>query len=149
MTDLTKAFDFFLHDLIIANLEAYDFLISAKKLIHVYLSNRKQGIKVNDTYSSWKDMFYDVPQRSIVGPLLNIYSWKLFYFLEDLNIVSHTIKKKTVINALQTFSSLPFGWFNNNFMKVNSDKSNVWWLTKMIDGLPIDSSKIEKINNKL
>ena len=74
MTDLTKTFDCFLHDFIIANLEAYGFIMSAIKLIHEYLSNRKQRIKVNDTYSSWKDMFDDVPQRSTVGPLLNIYS---------------------------------------------------------------------------
>ena len=140
MTDSTKAFDCFLHDLIISNLEAYGFLISTIKLIHAYLSNIKQRIKVNDAYSSWKDMFYDVPQRSIVGPLLNTYSWDLFYFLEDLHIVSYLIKKKSVISALQTFSSPPSGWFNNNFMKANSVKSLVWWLTNMIDGLPIDSS---------
>ena len=93
-------------------------------------------------------MFYDVPQRSIVGPLLNIYSWELFYFLGDLHIASYTIKKKSVISALQTFSSLLFGWFSNNFMKANSDKSDFWWLTEMIDDLPIDSSKTEEINNK-
>ena len=72
MPDLTKAFDCFLHDLIIANLEAYGFLIGAIKLIHEYLPNRKQRFKVNDAYSSWKDML-DVPQRPIVSPLLNIY----------------------------------------------------------------------------
>ena len=72
MPDLTKAFDCFLHDLIFANLEAYGFLISAIKLIHEYLPNRKQRFKVNNAYSSWKDML-DVPQRPIVSPLLNIY----------------------------------------------------------------------------
>ena len=93
MTDLTKAFDCFLHNLITANLEAYGFLISAIKLIHEYLSKRKQRIKVNHAYSSWKNMLCDVLQRCIVNPLLNIYSWDLFYFLEDLHIASYTIKK--------------------------------------------------------
>ena len=41
-----------------------------------------------------------------------------------------------------------FRWFNNNFMKANSDKSHlimscVEATTAMIDGLPIDSSKTE------
>ena len=103
MTDLTKAFHCFLHDLIIANLEAYHFLISAIKLIHEYLSNRKQRIKVNDGYGSWKDMFYNALQRSIVGPLLNTYSWDLFYFLEDLHIASYTIKKSQSLEHYKHF----------------------------------------------
>ena len=58
------------HDIIIAKLEAYGFHIDALKLIHDYLSNRKQRVKVNDTYSLWKDMFYGVAQGSILDPLL-------------------------------------------------------------------------------
>ena len=47
---------------------------------HKYLSDRKQRIKVNDAYSPWKDIFYDVPQRSVLGSLLfNI----CLLFLED------------------------------------------------------------------
>ena len=107
MTDSTKAFDCFLHDLIISNLEAYGFLISTIKLIHAYLSNIKQRIKVNDAYSSWKDMFYDVPQRSIVGPLLNTYSWDLFYFLEDLHIKSYLIKKSQSLVHYKHFHHRP------------------------------------------
>ena len=51
LTDLSKAFDCIPHDLIIAKLKAYSFHIDALKLIHDYLSNRKQRVKVNDTYS--------------------------------------------------------------------------------------------------
>ena len=65
LTDLSKAFDCIPHDLIMTKLEAYGFHIDALKLIYNYLSNRKQRVKVNDTYSSWKDIFYGVPQGSI------------------------------------------------------------------------------------
>ena len=90
LTDLSKAFECIPHDLIIAELEAYGFHINALKLIHDYLSNRKQRVKVNDTYSLWKDIFYGIPQGSILGPLLfNIHLCDLFYFLEDSDIASH------------------------------------------------------------
>ena len=113
MTDLSKAFDCIPHDLIIVKLEAYGFHIDALKLFHDYLSNRKQ--KVNDANSSWKDIFYGVPQSSILGPLLfNTHLCDLFYFLEDLDIASYaddtTIylvneKKESVISALEPSSS--------------------------------------------
>ena len=83
LTDLSKAFDCIPHDLIIAKLEAYGFHIDALKLIHDYLSNRKQRVKVNDTCTSWKDIFYGVPPGCILGPLLfNIHLCGLLYFLE-------------------------------------------------------------------
>ena len=64
--------------------------MDALKVIHDYLSNRKQRVKVNDEYSSWKDMFYGVPKGFILGPLLfNIHLCDLFYFSEDLDIPSY------------------------------------------------------------
>ena len=41
LTDLSKAFECILHDLIIAKLEAYGFHKDTLKFIHNYLSNRK------------------------------------------------------------------------------------------------------------
>ena len=90
MADLSRAFNCIPDDLIIAKLEAYGFHIDTLKLINDYLSNRKQKVKANDAYSSWKDIFYGVPQGSIPGPLLfNIHLCNLFYFLEDLDIASY------------------------------------------------------------
>ena len=156
MTDLSKIFDCVPHDLIIDKLEAYGFHIDALKLIHDYLSNTKQRVKINDGYSSWKLMFYSVPQGSILGPSsFNIHLCDMFYLLEDFasyadDITIYTVnaKKESIISALETSSSLLFGWFNNNFMKANSDKSHhimscIEASTAVIDGLPIDSSKTE------
>ena len=106
LTDLSKDFDCILYDLIIAKLEAYGFQIDAWKLIHDYLSNRKQTVKINDTYSSWKDIFYGVSQGSILGPLLfNIHA----SYADDTTTYTVNEKKESVISELETSSSLLFG----------------------------------------
>ena len=66
LTDLSKTFDCIPHDLFIAKLEAYGFQIDALKFIYDYLSNRKQRVKINETFK----IELGVPQGSILGPLL-------------------------------------------------------------------------------
>ena len=70
LTDLSKAFDCLCHELLLAKLHAYWFSIAALRLIHSYLSNRKQRTKVNILHSPWEKMLFGVQQGSIVGPLL-------------------------------------------------------------------------------
>ena len=87
LTDLSKAFDCLSHELSIAKLNAYSFDKKSLTLIFNYLSNRKQRVKINDSFSSWSEILFDVPQGSILGPLLfNIFICDMFYFMEDYEI---------------------------------------------------------------
>ena len=72
LTDLSKAFDCLDHELLIAKLNAYGFSLTALKLVHNYLSNRKQRTKINSLYNSLLKIIFGVPQGSILGPLLFI-----------------------------------------------------------------------------
>ena len=69
MTDLSKAFNCLSHKLLTAKLDANGFDNKCLKLIYNYLSNRKQRVKINESFSSWEEILYGVPQGSILGPL--------------------------------------------------------------------------------
>ena len=135
LTDLSEALDCISHDLTIAKLAAYGFQIDALRLVNDCLSKRKQRVKLNETFSSWRDLEYGVPQGSIFGPLLfNTHLCDLFYFLDDLDITTYaddttlyTVKenKEYVIDVLKTSSQKLFKWFKNNFIKANSNNSHL------------------------
>ena len=61
LRDLSKAFDSLSHDLLLAKLNAYGFSLPALKLVHSYLCKGKQRTKINNAYSSWKEILFGVP----------------------------------------------------------------------------------------
>ena len=135
LTDLSKAFDCLAHDLLIAKLHAYGFDMNALRFINNYLSDRLQRIRINNTYSSWKELIFGVPQGSILGPLLfNIYLLDMFFFLADIDIASYADDNtpytsaediNEVIKSLETSSARLFTWFENNYFEANVDKCHL------------------------
>ena len=53
LTDLSKAFNCILHDLLISKLAAYGFDCNSLQMLPSYLSNRKQRTKINDVYNKY------------------------------------------------------------------------------------------------
>ena len=70
LTDLFKAFDCLVHDLMMAKLHAYGFEYNTLSLKYSYLSGRRQRTKIGTAFSKWADIILGVPQGSILGPLL-------------------------------------------------------------------------------
>ena len=157
MTDLSKAFDCLSHDLLIAKLDAYGFDKKSLKLVYSYLSNRKQRVKINDTYSSLGEILFGVPQGSILGALLfNIFICDMFYFLEDYGIDNYAddstpysakSNHKLVIEELEKSSPILFKWLQTIYMKVNTDKSHMLLSgnTKLISSIDNNLTESEKV----
>ena len=156
LTDLSKAFDCLDHELLIAKLNAYGFSLPALKLVHDYLSNRKQRTQVNKTYSSWLEIVFGVPQGCILDPLLfNIFLADLFFILNDVDIASYADDNTPyviaddingVITSLEQTSKALFEWFENNLLKSNADKCHL--LVSSSDAINLRVSEYDIKNNE-
>ena len=134
LTDLSKAFDSLSHDLLIAKLNACGFSLPALKLVHSYLSNRKQRTKINTAYSSWEEILFGVPQGSILGPILfNIFLKDLFLVVKDTDFTSYADDSiiydigdsiNDVIASLQDSPEKLFQWFSGKQLKGNTDNNS-------------------------
>ena len=130
--DLSKAFDCVNHGLLIAKLSAYGLNMDALQLIRSYLSNRQQRVKINSSFSDWKEIKIGVPQGSVLGPLLfNVFINDIFWFAnrtkicnyaDDTTIFACHPDLDNIIKQLEEDSTVIVKWFSDNFLKLNDDK---------------------------
>ena len=86
LTDLAKAFDCILHDLLIAKLTVYGFDYQSLRIKYNFLSNRHQRTKINNAFIHYSEVICRVRQGSILVPYLSI-SISVIYFLTSLNVM--------------------------------------------------------------
>ena len=135
LMDLSKAFDTINHELLIAKLHACGFSTDSIQLVLSYLYNRWHRVKIDGTFSSWAELTQGVPQGSILGPLFfNIYLNDLFFILKDIGVCNFADDTtpyicdqslEVVLKELEYHSDLALSWFENNYMKLNTDKCHL------------------------
>ena len=87
LMNLSKAYDFIPHQLLIAQLEVYCLNKNSSNLLADCLSGRKQRTKIGSLFSKWWKMICKIYQGSILDSLLfNIFINDLFFFVLKCDI---------------------------------------------------------------
>ena len=129
LTNLSKAFDCLNYHLLIAKLNAHGFCLPAVRLVPDCLINRKERTRK-------KQFIQCIIDGSILCPLLfNIFPADLFFIVNSMDIANYADDNTpyaTANNINRLLASLEeawktlFTWFDNNLMKSNTDKCQLW-----------------------
>ena len=119
------AFDCFDHELLIAKLNAYGLSLPTLRIIHDYLSHRKQRTKINCSYSECLDFFGSHKVR-FWGQFYLVYTFSRSFpdYIGIVNFEDNNTSYVTadyidgVIASLQNASDILFNGLVTIFLKV-------------------------------
>ena len=155
LMDLSKAFGCLNHKPLLAELNAYGFSTNAIQMVCSYLTGRRQRVKVNGSFSSWKEVKLGVPQGSVLGPLLfNIFINDIFFLLNETEICNYADDTtiycshqalQEVATRLENYTAKLSTWFAGNFMKLNEEKCHLLVFGEKAGSSVIKESNEEKV----
>ena len=125
----SKAFDKVLHSILLHKLSLFGIGGNLLLLLSSYLSNRVQCVKVGHFYSRWETIASEVPQGSVLGPLLFIVfnndlpsvclSSIMFLYADDSKAITTNLKN------LQLDLNACISWAEQNLMEFNASKTEL------------------------
>ena len=99
LLDLSAVFDTIDHTILLQRLHELGIRDAALDWFRSYLNQRKQSVVINGTRSSYQNLSFGVPQRSVLGPILFIlYTTQIISNIQNCVI---DIKSCVTTNMLQ------------------------------------------------
>lgn len=138
LLDLSRAFDSVHHGVLLEKLESLGFRGVVLEWIASYLTDRKQCVATFDSTgkeirSEWCKVSLGVPQGSILGPMLfllyvndlpDIVDGLIVMYADDTSIVTRAADEGATTNKLKVNLEEMEGWFSQNNLKLNINKTN-------------------------
>ena len=132
--DLSKAFDFVSHGILMDKLNLIGFNDDALELIFSFLLHRRQQVVLNNTVSDIIETYQGVPQGTVLGPLLfNIYikditkyiseECRIIQYADDCLIYSANPKPDIAFENLQICLEKLENYFRSNQLTLNATKT--------------------------
>ena len=106
-----------IYDLLIAKLNTYGFGQVALKLVHGYLCDRSQSVKVGSSFSKELDILCGVPQGSKLGPLLFNTDICGLFFIDMSSDIANYADDTTPYECAPYYDKL----------KESDSLQNIWW----------------------
>ena len=133
--DLSKAFDTINHQILLTKLYHYGIYGTQLKLIHSYLSNRKQYFILDDTLFNTLYINTGVPQGSILGPILFI------IYVNDICNASKLLKTICYADDSTLYTKIDNDHCHISIHKINNEleKINEWFKLNKL-ALNVDKS---------
>ena len=133
--DLEKAFNIVSHDILLEKLDQYGFRGISNDWFRSYFSDRSQFVSINGFNFDYKTLKCDVPQGSVLGPLLflifindlntTIKYFETFHFADDTCLLNIKDSVKQINKVVNKDLKFLVQWLNANRISLNVAKTEV------------------------